>query len=63
MRLEKSGQWTYHVLHTFNGNDGVGPDGVLTIDSKGNLYGTTGGGGPNGGGEVFELSPTTQASK
>ena len=63
MRQQKSGQWAYQVLRTFDGSDGVEPDGVLTIDNKGNLYGTTGGGGPNGGGEVFELSPTAQASK
>jgi uncharacterized repeat protein (TIGR03803 family) len=30
------------------------------MDSKGNLYGETGGGGPNGG-VVFELSPIKTA--
>ncbi len=28
----------------------------LTFDSHGNLFGTTVGGGPNGGGVVFEIS-------
>jgi uncharacterized repeat protein (TIGR03803 family) len=39
------------------------PDSALTIDSRGNLYGTTGGGGPDDGGVVFELSPMKSASK
>ena len=37
--------------------DGRFPEAGLIIDSKGNLYGTTGGGGADGGGMVFELTP------
>ena len=37
--------------------DGNGPIGGLARDGKGNLYGTTGGGGTNGFGAVFEVSP------
>ena len=58
-----NGQWEFVVLHTFVGTDGLLPDAGLIMDSKGNLYGETAGGGSNGGGVVFELSPTTQSSK
>jgi len=51
------GQWQYTVLHTFQGFDGDEPDANLTIDSQGNLYGTTLTGGPGGAGVVFELTP------
>ena len=54
------GAWTLSILHNFNpsGKDGVNPRGGLVFDSSGNLYGTTyTGGGPNGGGTVFELVP------
>lgn len=49
------------VLHRFAGNqtDGSGPyTGSLAFDQKGNLYGTTAGGGTNGLGTVFRLSRT-----
>jgi uncharacterized repeat protein (TIGR03803 family) len=47
------------VLHTFTGgNDGSYPDGNLSADGAGNLYGTTQIGGAFGAGTVFELSPT-----
>jgi uncharacterized repeat protein (TIGR03803 family) len=51
---------TETIIHTFTGNgDGGGPsDGALVRDANGNFYGTTRGGGLNGGGIVYELSPT-----
>lgn len=57
--------WTETVLHTFHcgGRSGVDcpsgsmPMASLTLDSQGNLYGTTIYGGANGDGVVFELSP------
>jgi uncharacterized repeat protein (TIGR03803 family) len=49
------GGWTYHPILTFNGNNGAFPQGRLTFDSQGNIYGTTIGFG--GMGDVFELSP------
>lgn len=54
------GQWTYSVIYSFTGGgDGAFPQGSLTFDSAGNLYGTAVGGGDTGPslGTVFELSP------
>jgi uncharacterized repeat protein (TIGR03803 family) len=54
---------TETVLYSFQGgSDGEYPDGILTADKAGNLYGTTGNGGGarckgNGCGTVFKLSP------
>jgi uncharacterized repeat protein (TIGR03803 family) len=53
LRRGRAGTWHYEVLHEFTGGDGVQPIAGLTIDSEGNLYGTTNGGG--GGGVVFEI--------
>ena len=48
------------VLYSFAGgaSDGADPRGSLIIDSAGNLYGTTSGGGASGLGTVYEVSPT-----
>lgn len=49
---------TETVLHSFmGGKDSGDPAGDLLQDSAGNLYGTTEGGGANGRGEVFKLTP------
>ena len=52
----------YTVLYSFcaetNCADGVSPEAGLVLDQKGNVYGTTvGGGEPRGGGVVFKLTP------
>ncbi len=60
-RVDPAGQFT--VLHTFQGgSDGAGPDGSLTLDAAGNLYGNTQAGGDpascgfiNGCGTVFKV--------
>lgn len=58
------GGWTESVLHNFgSATDGRNPESKLTIDSPGNLYGTTLNGGTytcggTGCGVVFELSAT-----
>jgi len=60
-----SGMWIHTVLHDFDAfpGDGVEPQNGLTVDSAGNLYGSTRRGGgigdcDNGGcGTVFELFP------
>jgi len=66
---QSNGQWKPSVLFTFTGgNGGCFPNNKLILDSSGNLYGTTLGGGNNstgcevftdvvGCGIVFELSP------
>jgi len=58
-----NGTWTETVLHSFlGGNDGKNPYGGVTIDAKGNLYGTTVAGGSGGAcsgdgcGTVFKLT-------
>jgi uncharacterized repeat protein (TIGR03803 family) len=52
------GGWSEKLLHSFgNGVDGQNPSCTLVMDAAGNLYGTTNGGGPNGGGIAFELTP------
>ena len=47
------------VLYEFTGSNGDGnaPHGRLAFDANGNIYGTTQGGGTNGTGTVYRLSP------
>ncbi|MGA8489895.1 MAG: choice-of-anchor tandem repeat GloVer-containing protein [Terriglobales bacterium] len=62
---KKGGVWKEKVLHHFaGGTDGGNPNGDLTFDSKGAIYGTTQIGGINcphhlseGCGTVFKLAP------
>jgi uncharacterized repeat protein (TIGR03803 family) len=58
------GHWTEKILHSFHGGstDGGNPGGAVIFDAAGNLYGTTSGGGTNGAGTVFELTPTAGGS-
>ena len=56
----KNGAWVLNNLYIFKGvPDGSAPAGSLVFDTAGNLYGTTGTGGPANTGTVFELSPAT----
>jgi uncharacterized repeat protein (TIGR03803 family) len=59
-KLSPSGsRWTETVLYSFrNQNDGQNPLGGVILDQSGNLYGATFDGGANGGGTVYELSPS-----
>ena len=51
------GSWTENVLHSFGfADDGAYPFSALIFDSSGNLYGTTGYGGPTNVGTVFKLT-------
>lgn len=57
----KSGAWSENLLYSFTGGgDGDAPLGNVVIDSGGNLFGTTSGGGSAGDGVIFAL---TRASK
>jgi len=52
------GGWTESVLYSFTGgNDGGNPDGAVTFDQAGSLYGTTANGGL-GLGTVYKLTPS-----
>jgi uncharacterized repeat protein (TIGR03803 family) len=52
-------QSNFTVLQTFNATDGDNPESTPTLDSHGNLYGTTvdGGAGRQADGVVYELAP------
>jgi uncharacterized repeat protein (TIGR03803 family) len=54
-----SGAWQETVLHSFydNGVDGWDPVAGVTLDSSGDVYGTTQYGGTNSHGTVFEITP------
>jgi uncharacterized repeat protein (TIGR03803 family) len=55
------GAWTETVLYSFasGATDGAYPLGGLIFDSSGNLYGTASQGGPQGGGTVYKLTPSS----
>ena len=50
------GSGTITRLAYFDGTDGDEPEAALIMDSSGNLYGTTYGGGVSGDGTIFELT-------
>jgi uncharacterized repeat protein (TIGR03803 family) len=58
------GAWTETVLYSFGtqSGDGVNPYGSLIMDTAGNLYGTTTGGGAHIYGAVFKVSPPAGGS-
>lgn len=64
MKLNTNGTWSEIILHDFNKADldGLYPDAGVTLDSDGNLYGTTTDGGRYGGGTVFKLRRETNDS-
>ncbi len=55
--MPSDGGWTFGVVYSFNGSAYLpGPYGSLTMDAKGNLYGTTTKDGASGAGSVFKLT-------
>ncbi|MGH9500706.1 MAG: choice-of-anchor tandem repeat GloVer-containing protein [Terriglobales bacterium] len=59
-KLTRSGStFTESILYSFQGlDDGQNPVGGVIFDKAGNLYGATFDGGINGGGTVYQLSPS-----
>jgi uncharacterized repeat protein (TIGR03803 family) len=66
-----TGGWDYSVIYNFGATyaDGEGPQAQLTVDSAGNLYGSTISGGNTGGycnnlscGVIYELSPSSSGT-
>jgi len=55
------GIWLKTTLHSFDGTDGAGPDGLLLLDGAGNLYGTAILGGSSNDGILYELSPSGES--
>jgi uncharacterized repeat protein (TIGR03803 family) len=49
--------WTERLLYSFTGgSDGISPGGGIVLDDSGNVYGTTGEGGANGQGTLYEFT-------
>jgi uncharacterized repeat protein (TIGR03803 family) len=55
LKRGSGGLWTENVIHTFDVKTGSSPAGGLVFDSKGDLFGTTQGGGANKVGLVYML--------
>ncbi|MGB6386580.1 MAG: choice-of-anchor tandem repeat GloVer-containing protein [Terriglobales bacterium] len=59
----KTGTWALATLHAFTGGeDGANSFGGIVFDAAGDIYGTTGYGGENNAGIVYELSPVSKTS-
>ena len=53
-----NGSWVFTDLHDFtDGEDGAYPNGGVTLDAAGNLYGTCVVGGASGFGTIWEITP------
>jgi len=57
LKRRPNGKWSEIVVHSFNDDDGLFPNGGMIFDRAGNLYGTTKEGGATYAGTVFELTP------
>jgi uncharacterized repeat protein (TIGR03803 family) len=56
--------WTESVIYSFTGgNDGANPPAGVTLDSHGNLYGTSSFGGANGVGAIYKLTHSNSGWK
>jgi uncharacterized repeat protein (TIGR03803 family) len=60
LEVGAGGSGAEKILHSFNfnGKDGISIQSGLLLDSAGNLYGVTAGGGTKQDGTVFKLTPT-----
>lgn len=50
--------WSSTILYRFSGSNGSYPQGELTFDQAGNIYGTTADGGSAGLGLIYSLTPS-----
>lgn len=50
--------WTYNLLYSFSGGINCGPGASLSMDTAGDIYGTTFCAGANNLGNIFKLSPS-----
>lgn len=58
-QLKAGAHWTENTLHNFqNFDDGAVPYAGLIADQAGNFYGAATEGGNNGGGTIFQLTPS-----
>jgi uncharacterized repeat protein (TIGR03803 family) len=62
LKPEAGGQWHETVIHAFDLTDGDAPAGGVVLDSAGNIYGVTEGGGASTGGVVYELVKSSNGS-
>jgi uncharacterized repeat protein (TIGR03803 family) len=56
--FEITSSGTETVLHSFTYSDGFYPTGSVALDTLGNVYGATYGGGAHGRGTVYKLAPS-----
>ncbi len=56
-RPASSGPWKQSIVHAFEGADGFTPTGLIFQPTNNVFFGTTGSGGSNRQGTVFEISP------
>ena len=55
---QSNGIWSFTDLYDFTGgSDGYEPSGGVIVDSSGDIYGTAAGGGANGFGTVWMITP------
>jgi uncharacterized repeat protein (TIGR03803 family) len=60
-KISASGQ--HSLLHSFSGGaDGANPQGGITVDGAGNLYGTAGYGGTYNAGVIYKITPAGEFS-
>ena len=55
--IKQGSEWNYSSLYSFHGRDGYEPSSRVVIRAGGVLYGSTGGGGIAGHGNIYTLKP------
>ncbi|MFZ0417645.1 MAG: choice-of-anchor tandem repeat GloVer-containing protein [Candidatus Sulfotelmatobacter sp.] len=60
-RAQAQSETVIHSFQSSSGLDGMNPSGGLVVDSNGAVYGVTVGGGADGSGAVYKLSPPNES--